>query len=88
MTYKFTAKVKCDSGKRFSQTLAASIYKARKTEGGYQTKVHSLSGCVSQGDTLAETKRNIREAAELLLEAKCDKQTLNSQKRKTIRRTK
>ena len=31
-------------------------------EGGYWAEVPALSGCVSQGETLAELKVNIREA--------------------------
>lgn len=33
-------------------------------EGGYWAEVPALPGCVSEGDTLAETLANIREAAQ------------------------
>lgn len=37
-------------------------------EGGYTVTVPSLPGCVSDGDTLDEARRNIAEAIELWLE--------------------
>jgi len=37
-------------------------------DGGYVGKVPELEGCLSQGDTLDELMRNIREAIELCLE--------------------
>ncbi|HLC97201.1 MAG TPA: type II toxin-antitoxin system HicB family antitoxin [Candidatus Nanoarchaeia archaeon] len=37
-------------------------------EGGYIGKVPELSGCLSQGDSLDELMKNIREAIELCLE--------------------
>jgi predicted RNase H-like HicB family nuclease len=37
-------------------------------EGGYTVYVPSLPGCISEGDTLEEARRNIREAIELYLE--------------------
>jgi len=37
-------------------------------DGGYIGKVPELQGCLSQGDTLDELMRNIREAIELCLE--------------------
>jgi predicted RNase H-like HicB family nuclease len=37
-------------------------------EGGYTAYVPALPGCISEGDTLAEARRNIREAIELYLE--------------------
>ncbi|TVQ68864.1 MAG: type II toxin-antitoxin system HicB family antitoxin [Balneolaceae bacterium] len=42
------------------------IHKAE--EGGYWAEVPALPGCVSEGDTLDETKANIREAIEGYLE--------------------
>ena len=38
-------------------------------EAGYTVYVPSLPGCVSEGDTLDEARKNIREAIELYLEA-------------------
>ena len=37
-------------------------------EGGYTAYVPALPGCISEGDTLEEARRNIREAIELYLE--------------------
>ncbi|HEY80757.1 MAG TPA: type II toxin-antitoxin system HicB family antitoxin [Caldilineae bacterium] len=37
-------------------------------EGGYTVYVPSLSGCISEGDTIEEALANIREAIELYLE--------------------
>lgn len=42
--------------------LKAFIYKAE--EGGYWAKVPAIPGCVSQGETIAEVKANIRDALE------------------------
>ena len=38
-------------------------------EGGYTIYIPSLPGCVSQGETKEEAVANIKEAAELYLEA-------------------
>lgn len=40
--------------------------------GGYSAWVPSLPGCASQGDTVEEAMRNIREAIELYLEVDTD----------------
>lgn len=37
-------------------------------EGGYTAYVPALPGCISEGDSLDEARRNIREAIELYLE--------------------
>jgi len=37
-------------------------------EGGFTAYVSALPGCISEGDTLEEARRNIREAIELYLE--------------------
>ncbi|GBC79344.1 hypothetical protein HRbin09_00560 [bacterium HR09] len=37
-------------------------------EGGYTVYVPSLPGCISEGETMEEALRNIREAIELYLE--------------------
>ena len=41
-------------------------------EGGYTVYVPSLSGCISEGDTLEQVRENIREAIELYLEPRDD----------------
>ena len=37
-------------------------------EGGYTAYVPSLPGCISEGDTLEDALKNIREAIDLYLE--------------------
>jgi predicted RNase H-like HicB family nuclease len=37
-------------------------------EGGYTVYAPSLPGCISEGDTLEEARKNIREAIDLYLE--------------------
>jgi len=39
-------------------------------EGGYWAEVQGMPGCYSQGETLAEVRSNIRDAAEGWIEAK------------------
>lgn len=53
--------------------LKVIIHKAE--EGGYWAEVPALKGCYSQGETLEETKANIREAIEGYLEAVQDDNT-------------
>lgn len=43
------------------------IYEAAP-EGGYVASVPALPGCYSQGDSIKETQRNIKEAIGLYLE--------------------
>ncbi len=37
-------------------------------DGGYTVLVPALPGCISEGDTLEDARRNIREAIQLFLE--------------------
>lgn len=39
-----------------------------QTEGGYTVTVPSLPGCISEGDTFEEAKKNISDAIKLYLE--------------------
>ena len=41
----------------------------KQEEGGYTVYVPSLPGCISQGETMKESLKNIKEAMELYLEA-------------------
>ena len=41
-------------------------------EGGYWAEVPAIPGCVTQGDTMAELRTNIREAVEGCLSADLD----------------
>jgi len=53
------------SKKMFSYTV---VYQA-VPEGGYVASVPSLSGCRTQGDSLEEAEKNIKEAIQLYLES-------------------
>jgi predicted RNase H-like HicB family nuclease len=50
--------------------IQAIIHKAE--EGGYWAKVPALPGCVSQGETMEEVTRNIREAFQGCLSVSVD----------------
>ncbi len=54
--------------------LKVIIHKAE--EGGFWAEVPALPGCVSEGDTLEQTKANIREAIEGYLEV-VEEQNMN-----------
>jgi predicted RNase H-like HicB family nuclease len=47
--------------------LKAIVHEAE--EGGYWAEVPALPGCVTQGETLAEVRKNVKEAIGLWLEA-------------------
>jgi len=51
--------------------IQAIIHKAE--EGGYWAEVPALPGCVSQGETMEEVTRNIREAIQGCLSISVDK---------------
>ena len=55
---------------KLGRKLTAVIHEAE--EGGYWAEVPALPGCVSEGETRAEIEANIREAAELWLEARAE----------------
>jgi predicted RNase H-like HicB family nuclease len=46
-------------------------------EGGYTVYVPALPGCISEGDSLSDARRNIREAIELYLEPDDDAELPN-----------
>ena len=50
--------------------IQAIIHKAE--EGGYWAEVPALPGCVSQGETMEEVTRNIREAIQGCLSVSVD----------------
>ncbi len=62
------AKVRCYNGLGMKYTVV--IEKGR--ESGYVAYVPALKGCVSQGETREEVLTNIREAAEVYIEALMD----------------
>lgn len=47
--------------------IQAIIHNAE--EGGFWAEVPALPGCVTQGETMADIRRNLKEAIELWLEA-------------------
>jgi antitoxin HicB len=51
--------------------------------GGYSVSVPALPGCYSQGETREEALGNIREAAELWLEAVADTATARAEEEET-----
>ncbi len=46
-------------------------------EGGYTVYVPSLSGCISEGETIDEALENIQEAIELYLEPMADELSIS-----------
>jgi predicted RNase H-like HicB family nuclease len=63
-------------------TLTAVLYP--QVEGGYSVVCPELSGCVSEGESVEDALRNIREAAVLMLEdddAKEELEACNAQGR-------
>lgn len=48
--------------------MKIQIVLEEQEEGGYTVYVPSLQGCVSQGETLEEALKNIKEAIQLYLE--------------------
>ena len=56
--------------KRGSKTIYSySVFYEAALEGGYVAFTPALPGCHTQGDTLEETERNIREAIEVYVES-------------------
>lgn len=51
-----------------SKVLEYNAMFTAEEEGGYSVYVPDLPGCISQGETFEEAKKNIREAIELYLE--------------------
>lgn len=54
-------------------------------EGGYTVFVPSLPGCISQGETVEECIKNIKEAIELFLELDLCTPDMDKNKIKTIK---
>ena len=57
------------SRQRRKKMLSFSVYYEGASEGGFVAIVPALPGCHTQGETLEETERNVREAIELYLES-------------------
>jgi len=57
------------SRSRGKKTFSFSVYYEATADGGFVAIVPALPGCHTQGETLEETERNVREAIELYLES-------------------
>ena len=55
--------------RRAARTFSYSVYYEQAPEGGYVAFVPALPGCHTQGETLEETERNVKEAIALYLES-------------------
>jgi predicted RNase H-like HicB family nuclease len=54
---------------RVPKSVSYSVYYEQAPEGGYVAFVPALPGCHTQGDTLEETERNVKEAIAVYLES-------------------
>jgi predicted RNase H-like HicB family nuclease len=54
---------------RKSKTFSYSVFYEQAPEGGYVEFVRALPGCHTQGETLEETERNVKEAIAVYLES-------------------
>ena len=45
-----------------------AVFEPDEKVGGYTVTIPALPGCISEGDTFEEARKNIQEAAELYLE--------------------
>ena len=63
--------------------MKIKILLEEQEEGGYTAHVPALQGCISQGETVEETLKNIREAIELYLESDDNDLIINSDTVKT-----
>lgn len=52
-----------------SSVLSFSVIYEEAPEGGYIVRVPALPGCHTQGETIEEAEKNVREAIELYLES-------------------
>ena len=55
-----------------ARAFADSVFYEQAAEGGYVASVPALPGCHTQGETLEETERNVKEAIALYLESLAD----------------
>ena len=54
---------------RVSKAFSYSVFYEQAPEGGYVVSVPALPGCHTQGETLEESERNVKEAIALYLES-------------------
>ena len=57
---------------KVTQSFAYSVFYEQAAEGGYVASVPVLPGCHTQGETVEETERNVKEAIALYLESLAD----------------
>src|SRR6202451_108758 len=55
--------------KKESKTFSYSVFYEQAREGGYVAFIPALPGCHTQGETLEETERNVKEAIAVYLES-------------------
>lgn len=55
--------------RKIKKIYSYSVFYEAAPEGGYVVLVPALPGCHSQGETLEEAEKNIKEAIELYLES-------------------
>jgi predicted RNase H-like HicB family nuclease len=55
--------------RRPSKNSSYSVYYEQAAEGGFVAFVPALPGCHTQGETLEETERNVKEAIALYLDS-------------------
>ena len=55
--------------KKESKTFSYSVFYEQAPEGGYVAFVPALPGCHTQGETLEEAERNVKEAIAIYLES-------------------
>jgi predicted RNase H-like HicB family nuclease len=55
--------------RRPSKNFSYSVYYEQAAEGGFVAFVPALPGCHTQGETLEETERNVKEAIALYLDS-------------------
>ena len=63
------------------KSFSYSVYYEQAPEGGYVAFVPALPGCHTQGETLDETERNVKEAIALYLESLVAQETAPSRSR-------
>ena len=55
--------------RKAKRALSYSVFYEHAAEGGYVASVPALPGCHTQGETLEEAERNVKEAVALYLES-------------------
>ena len=55
--------------RKIARAFSYSVFYEQVAEGGFVASVPALPGCHTQGETLEEAERNVREAVALYLES-------------------